>query len=709
MSYTSSFKHAVQKVLNREPQTAVSIEYLLSEVDSSHRDETRLTKWLASSRYVDVHTDIVGVQSPLYAMHAVVPTHAISLDKTVIPLVQITLEDGDQRYHCMASADVSHVTQAVRTTIGRSARLHVYDEKASEFVPLTTTTLPSADTHVITIRIATTEDEGTEDEEEGEGEDGDNTPMNEKTPAVAGPLIEYTNSVSTTTLNAITPEMLATCGSQKVSSEMRIAQNAISHGNVSKVLMRHGQYDVNHTVFSNELDIDMAISDQQSSGRCWIFGFTNILRMHMIHRYALPPSFEFSNVYLYFYDQLEKCNLFLNHAWALQRKQATNTTAMDDPYLRSLLQNPVSDGGQWHMLINLVKKYGVVPKQCMNETTQSNRTSRMTTLMNGRLREWAYELRFITSTHEAKGRIDEMLVEIHRILSIFLGTPPATIAWDYSPADKDKKDKKEKKDKNKTKRHEEEYAPRHATQKRQPKEAILSPPFMTQKNGDSIPFKLFKHVADITPTDFFHKCVNDQLGVEDYICVINYPHETRPMHRWYTVKYLNNIIGRNDTLLLNVNIDEMKDLTRKAIDSGEPVWFAGDVSKDCSLKYGILDPAILDYESVFHFQPHAMDKGQRMVYQDGSPDHAMMFKGYHKEHAHDSKISKWLVENSWGEDAGKKGNLVMSDAWFEKHVFNVAVHRKHLETMPVLKACLAKMTEDVIEMEPWDTFGNLFV
>ena len=51
-------------------------------------------------------------------------------------------------------------------------------------------------------------------------------------------------------------------------------------------------------------------TDQKSSGRCWLFTGLNVLRARMIDRFDLG-AFTFSQNYLFFYDQLEKANLFL--------------------------------------------------------------------------------------------------------------------------------------------------------------------------------------------------------------------------------------------------------------------------------------------------------------------------------------------------------------------------------------------------------------
>ena len=166
-----------------------------------------------------------------------------------------------------------------------------------------------------------------------------------------------------------------------------VAKNAITHTNLSKALINPARADKLHATFSDELDINTKVSDQKSSGRCWLFSFLNVLRAHTVHKYDLDSSFEFSQNYLFFWDQFEKCNYFLHLMWEL-REQST-----DEEHVRQLLKEPLSDGGQWHMIQNIINKYGVIPDHCMEETYQSNNTERMTGILCGRLREFAHDLR----------------------------------------------------------------------------------------------------------------------------------------------------------------------------------------------------------------------------------------------------------------------------------------------------------------------------
>ena len=58
-----------------------------------------------------------------------------------------------------------------------------------------------------------------------------------------------------------------------------------------------------------------------------------------------------------------------------------------------LLSAPLSDGGQWNMFVNIVRKHGLVPKALMQETESSSKTWRMNSILVNKLREGAKTLR----------------------------------------------------------------------------------------------------------------------------------------------------------------------------------------------------------------------------------------------------------------------------------------------------------------------------
>ncbi len=96
-------------------------------------------------------------------------------------------------------------------------------------------------------------------------------------------------------------------------------------------------------------------TNQKSSGRCWLFSGLNVLRAKMIDKFDLG-AFTFSQNYVFFYDLLEKSNLFL------QGVIDTKDMTFADRQVDWLFSHPVSDGGQFTGVSNLVTKYGLLQR-----------------------------------------------------------------------------------------------------------------------------------------------------------------------------------------------------------------------------------------------------------------------------------------------------------------------------------------------------------
>ena len=204
------------------------------------------------------------------------------------------------------------------------------------------------------------------------------------------------------------------------SAEQKAIKNALASNSIATLAINAENLTMCDTHFSHQVKT-VGITNQKSSGRCWLFTGLNVLRAKMIDKYDLPEM-EFSQNYCSFYDLLEKSNLFL------QAIIDTRALPLDDRKVDWLMKNPIGDGGQFTGVSNLIMKYGVVPKAAMPETFQSNNTSNMTMILKWKLREYALELREMKPA-QATARKEAMLSEVYRILVECLGVPPTSFEW----------------------------------------------------------------------------------------------------------------------------------------------------------------------------------------------------------------------------------------------------------------------------------------
>lgn len=419
----------------------------------------------------------------------------------------------------------------------------------------------------------------------------------------------------------------------------RVAMNAVTKSGVSACAENPLAQREVPQAFSISLK-QGEITNQKRSGRCWMFAALNCMRFQIINKYNLE-SFELSQNYTLFYDKLEKANYFLE----------TILDTLDEPtdgrLISFLLQAPLNDGGQWDMLCSIIDKYGIVPKYAMPETFSSSETRDMTSYMTEKLREFACVLRrgHAEGKPEAELRAqkERMMETMYDMLCICLGKPPKTFDFEYM--DKDQQ---------------------------------------------------FHRECGLTPQEFYLKYIG--LDLKDYVSLINAPTADKPYYRSYSVRYLGNVCEGRQVRYVNLPIEELKKAAIAQMKDGEPVWFGCDVGAR-SCRDGIMDLNLYDLESLFG-TTFGMSKAERLDYGQSLMTHAMVFQGVNL--TEDGTPNRWRVENSWGEDAGRKGYYVMSDRWFDEYTYQVVVNRKYLSE----DAIKAYESEPIL-LNPWDPMGSL--
>ena len=419
----------------------------------------------------------------------------------------------------------------------------------------------------------------------------------------------------------------------------RLMQNTVTQRDVNEVALDHSTVTGATHTFSTVLD-DWTPTQQGASGRCWLFSGLNLFRVDSMKKLNMR-QFEFSQNYMMFWDKVERAN------FVLESVIETADRPVDDRIVQHLMLAPVEDAGQWDMFVNLVDRYGVVPKEAMPETESSGNTRQMNGMLYYQVRQGAARIRKLYQEEAGLSAMRQekldTLTSVYRILCIHLGDPPETVDWQWRDRD-----------------------------------------------------GTFHRDGEITPQEFADRYVT--MDYADLVCLVNDPRPNHPYFQTYTIDYLGNVVGARSVRYLNVPIDVMKDIAKRQIEDGRPVWMGCDTGKQNHRKLGIWDAELFDYASVYG-AGFDMDKAARLEYGQTQMTHAMLFTGVDVA---DGAPRRWRVENSYGDAVGDKGFFLMNDSWFDEHMFEIAAPREYLS--PELMAALD--TEPVV-LPPWDPMGAL--
>ena len=412
-------------------------------------------------------------------------------------------------------------------------------------------------------------------------------------------------------------------GRQPASAADRALANAIAQNKIDDLAKNYRNGATMTTTFSVETPAQ-SIHDQQSSGRCWMFSGLNVLRANFAKAHADTDAtdalhgavVEYSQAYLFFYDQLEKANLMLQGTIDNARKP------MDDTRVQFFFKNPLNDGGTFCGVADLTEKYGLVPMSVMPETYNSDNTSRMSKLIASKLREYGLELRRMVASGKTaaqlRARKTEMLGTVYHMLAMTLGEPVKTFTYTFR-----------------------------------------------DKDGKALLTKTF------TPKSFYDATVGHPLN-GTFIMVMNDPR--RPYHKTYEVAYDRHTYDGHNWKYLNLPMEEIARLAIASLKDGHKLYSSYDVGKQLDRKSGFCDTDNYDYATLFG-TTFPMDKADRIATFDSGSTHAMTLTAVDLDAK--GQPLKWKVENSWGATYGYKGCLIMTNRWFNEYMFRLVVNKKY--------------------------------
>lgn len=419
-----------------------------------------------------------------------------------------------------------------------------------------------------------------------------------------------------------------------------ISQRAVMKNGILASSENQASIVKNNPVFSIDLDTG-DVSNQKQSGRCWMFAALNTFR-HQISQTFHIKDFELSQNYTFFWDKFEKANYFYENILATSNESLTSRK------VAFLLQTPQQDGGQWDMLVAIIQKYGIVPKQIMPETFSSSQSREINDFLNKKLRKDAVTLRKMVADSKTSEEIaqvkENMLQEIYNLLATSLGTPPDS--FDFSYVDTD---------------------------------------------GN------YQLKQNLTPQSFYDEFIGRDLA--DYVSVINAPTADKPYNHMYSVELLGNVVGGKEVRHLNVDIETFKKLAIDQLKAGEAVWYGCDVGQSSTKDSGVMATDVYSVSETLDID-YQMTKAERLDYGESLMTHAMVITGVDLV---DDKPTKWKIENSWGDKVGTKGYFVMSDDWLNEYTYQIVINKKFLpaELQNIVKK------DDVTVLAPWDPMGAL--
>ena len=400
--------------------------------------------------------------------------------------------------------------------------------------------------------------------------------------------------------------------------------NAVAANAIDNLAQNHQNAAAFDTYFSIETKAQ-SITDQKSSGRCWMFSGFNVLRSVYTQQHGDSLQLDFSQAYLFFYDQLEKANLML------QGIIDTGKKPIDDQRVQFFFQNPLGDGGTFCGVADLTEKYGLVPSEIMPESFSSDNTAKARQLIASKLREYGLQLRDMVAKNESQSSLNKaktnMLAQIYRMLELTIGQPPQKFTYAFKT-----------------------------------------------KTG-----KAAGPAREYTPQTFYEEVVGGPIN-GTFIMAMNDPR--RPYYKTYEVEYDRHTYDGHNWRYINLPMDDIEQMAIASLKDGRKLYSSYDVGKQLDRKRGYADTENFDYGSLFG-TTFGMDKAQRISTFDSGSTHAMTLTAVDLDA--DGKATKWKVENSWGATWGQKGHLIMTDRWFREYMFRLVVDKKYVPES-ILKA-----------------------
>ena len=369
------------------------------------------------------------------------------------------------------------------------------------------------------------------------------------------------------------------------------------------------------TNYEDSLDVSFNIEiethnvvDQKSTGRCWSFAGLNILREEVIKNCNLT-NFELSGSYIAFYDKLERFNLLMDRLSNYEKN-------VYDRYVQDILKTGFDDGSTFSEFKELVKKYGVVPKNMFSNSFSSNDTGELNDILSRLLRKYYLELEKTKNINKLK---EKYLNYVYKILGSIYGLPKDRFDFEY-----------------------------------------------VDNNNEY-------HIdKSITPKEFYDKYIGIDLD-NDYIEIYSYKDDKYKINKLYKLEEGSLISGLKTVSVLNLEYKRLEELIINQLENNELVYFS--TSTTTKYENGIWIDLMSRYTNLFDIDLN-MDNNEIFKTYGTMGEHSMIITGVNTN----NKIKKWKVENSWGNKEGNNGYFVMEDKFMMNYMISVVINKKYLSS-----------------------------
>lgn len=467
----------------------------------------------------------------------------------------------------------------------------------------------------------------------------------------------------------------------------RVARNAVTSMNVMAAARDYTRMRTYHDTYGVSIKRVGEVTNQRQSGRCWMFSAFNVARAATMDLLDVD-SFEFSQAFGMFYDKLEKANAMLDQVIALADRPE------NDRKLDHVLEWGMSDGGYYFEAMDLIAKWGLVPKDAMPETACSKSSAEMDAQLNRLLRRAAADIR---RAHRAGAGAGELaakkasyMADVYRMLAVCLGEPPVTFDLEVKVGKKAKVDAAK-------------LTP--ILPEDTPGEGCAGDGGADEggakaagaKDADKDARMLLRD-ANITPREFAERYV--PFDPNDYVQLVCMPGASRPWKTAWHVLLEEPMVGGTPNRFLNMPQEVLEQAAIASLKAGVPVGMDADVMQEFPRHIedfpGVLATDGLDLEGLFGMDLR-MSREDMLDVRETSLTHAMTFQGVELDDA--GEPVAWRVENSWGKDACKDGYLYMSAEWFRTYGGAVTVMRRFVPE-DVLELW---DKAEAVDVEPWDS------